>query len=514
MSHRLEQGSRNTVPSAAQPADRPNVLLICVDQWRGDCLGIDGHPVVETPALDQLALRGARFRKAYTSTPSCVPARAALMTGLDQTNHGRISYGDGLPWTYTTTLAGEFTRQGYQTEAIGKLHVYPERNRIGFDHVRLHDGYLHAARRNARDHAWIDDYLPWLRRELGPGADYFDHGVNCNGVVARPWDKPEHTHPTTWVVSEALSFLKQRDPTQPFLLYLGFHRPHPPYDPPAWAFEQYLDADLPEPPVGDWVGMLEPWRNDHNSESAVAVYPERVRRRAQAGYYGHMTHIDHQLNRLFETMQEYGELENTWICFVSDHGELMGDHHLYRKSLPYEGSARVPLILAPPPGSDLPGGMRSDALVELRDIMPTLLDCAGLEVPDGLDGRSLLPVFHGEPVGHDVIHGEHTIFGQTVQWLTDGREKYVWWSAEGQEQLFDLDTDPQECHDLARNPATAGRLSHWRNMLVEKLAGREDGHSDGAALIPGRPPLNALPSVLERFETAGTPTAFAEPSAP
>ena len=484
--------------SAATATARPNVVLICVDQWRGDCLGIDGHPVVETPALDQLALRGTRFRKAYTATPSCVPARAALMTGLDQRHHGRIGYSDGLPWTYPTTLAGEFSRQGYQTEAIGKLHVYPERNRLGFDHVRLHDGYLHFARGKTQDHAYIDDYLPWLQRELGPNVDYFDHGVNCNGVVARPWDKPEHTHPTNWVVSEALSFFTQRDPTQPFFLYLGFHRPHPPYDPPAWAFEQYLREELPKPPVGDWAGMLEPWRNDHQSDAPVAVYPERIRKRAQAGYYGQMTHIDHQLNRLFESMMEMGVYHDTWICFVSDHGELMGDHHLYRKSLPYEGSARVPLIVAGPTGSGLRDGMQSDALVELRDIMPTLLDCAGLAVPEGLDGRSLLPVLRGEPGGHEVIHGEHPTFGQTVQWLTDGREKYVWWSADGREQLFDLEADPRECHDLARQSDCAARVAHWREVLVEKLAGREDGHSDGERLIPGRPALNVLAGVLER----------------
>ena len=474
-------------------SDRPNVLLVCVDQWRGDCLGIDGHPVVETPTLDQLALRGTRFAKAYTATPSCVPARATLMTGLSQENHGRVGYEDGVPWTYPTTLAGEFSRQGYQTEAIGKLHVYPERNRIGFDHVRLHDGYLHNARHWSPNHATIDDYLPWLRRELGPNVDYFDHGVNCNGVVARPWDKPEYTHPTNWVVSEALNFLDQRDPMAPFFLYLGFHRPHPPYDPPQWAFDQYLREDLPDPVTGDWEAFLERWRNDADSESPVAVYPERIRRRAQAGYYGHMTHIDHQLNRLFEVMQERGVFKDTWICFVSDHGELMGDHHLYRKSLPYEGSARVPLIVSPPPGIEAPRGARSDALVELRDIMPTLLDAAGLEVPDGLDGRSLVDAVCGEPdAGHSHIHGEHPFLGQSVQWLTDGHEKYVWWSEDGREQLFDLDEDPDELHDLAQDADGEHLLTSWRNLLVRELAGREDGLSNGERLLPGKPTMPTL----------------------
>lgn len=488
--------------STQNHSERPNVVLICVDQWRGDCLGIDGHPAVQTPTLDQLALRGTRFAKTYTATPSCVPARAALMTGLGQANHGRVSYEDFVPWTYPTTLASEFSRQGYQTEAIGKLHVYPERNRIGFDHVRLHDGYLHRARRNADDHATIDDYLPWLQKELGSNVDYFDHGVNCNGVVARPWDKPEYTHPTNWVVSEALSFLKQRDPMNPFFLYLGFHRPHPPYDPPAWAFDMYMNEDVPERLEGDWEDdVLGAYRNDAHSEAQVAVYPERIRKRAQAGYYGHMTHIDHQMNRLFEIMQEHDVLENTWVCFVSDHGEQMGDHHGYRKSLPYEASARVPLIIAPPPtAAGFPRGVQSNALTELRDVMPTLLDCAGLAVPDGLDGRSLLPAVSGDmDGGHHVIHGEHATLGQSVQWLTDGHEKYIWWSSDGREQIFDLDDDPDELHDLARAGERPDRLTHWRAMLVEALADREDGHSDGTSLVPGKPAMTTRHAILEQF---------------
>ena len=127
--------------------DRPNVVLIMVDQWRGDCLSIDGHPVVQTPYLDQLALEGARFARAYSATPTCIPARAALFTGLTQRSHGRVGYQDGVPWDYAITLAGEFTRHGYQTQAVGKMHVYPERSQMGFQNVILHDGYLHYARR-------------------------------------------------------------------------------------------------------------------------------------------------------------------------------------------------------------------------------------------------------------------------------------------------------------------------------------------------------------------------------
>ena len=468
--------------------DRPNVVLICVDQWRGDCLGVAGHPVVQTPYLDQLALEGARFSRAYSATPTCIPARAALYTGLGQRRHCRVGYQDGVPWDYPVTIAGEFTRHGYQTEAIGKLHVYPERSQLGFQHVTLHDGYLHYARRHHPNHDMIDDYLPWLRGQLGREADYFDNGLNCNSMVARPWDKPEHTHPTNYVVTQAVDFLRRRDPRKPFFLFLSFHRPHPPLDPPAWAFQQYLDQPMPDPPLGDWADLFAPYAQPDRPDCLVGAIDPRALQRARAGYYGHMTHIDQQLNRFFETLQEFGQRDNSYVCFVSDHGEMLGDHQLFRKGFPYEGSARVPLLLKGPRDGGIRPGRVCDAVAELRDVLPTLLDCAGLPLPD-VDGRSLLPLARGEEVADwwPHLHGEHTLLGQSLQWVTDGREKYVWCSGSGREQLFDLAADPQECRDLACRPEGQQPLARWRRVLIAELAGREEGCVEGGRLVPGRP---------------------------
>lgn len=467
-------------------AERPNVVLIMADQWRGDCLSVDGHPVVETPYLDQLALGGARFAHAYSATPTCIAARAALHTGLSQRSHGRVGYQDGVPWDYPVTLAGEFARHGYHTQAVGKMHAYPERSLLGFHNVVLHDGYLHYARKQ-RNHDDIDDYVPWLREQLGRDADYFDDGVNCNSTVARPWDKPEYTHPTNFVVSKSIEFLHRRDPRKPFFLFMSFHRPHPPYNPPAWALEQYLDTPMPAVPVGHWAEIYNRYASPHSPECFVGdVAPERLRR-ARAGYYGNITHIDHQINRFMEMLREHGLGENTYICFTSDHGEEMGDHHLFRKGYPYEGSARVPLIFSGPRGSGITHRV-CDEVVELRDIMPTLLDCAGLPVPESVEGRSLLPCIRGEHTPwRDYVHGEHTLFNQSIQWVTDGHEKYVWFSEDGREQLFNLDTDPQELHDLAAVPASAPCLAAWRQRLISELTGREEGFTDGTRLIPGQP---------------------------
>lgn len=497
--------------SGNEGSGRPNLVLICVDQWRGDCLSAAGHPYVQTPYLDDLARGGVRFSRAYSATPTCVPARVALFTGQSQEAHGRVGYVDGVPFqqAHPVTLPGELSRGGYQTQAIGKMHVYPERARIGFDDVLLHDGYLHFARRaSRRQFEFFDDYVPWLRRQPGvsPDAEYFDHGVNCNSIVARPWDKDEALHPTSWIGTQAVDWLYRRDPTRPFFLYLSFHRPHPPYDPPRWAFETYRDQPMDDPVVGDWVDDFADHRVDGASDAFVGRVDPRALQRARAGYYGHMSHIDQQVNRIREALVDFGVAGDTVIGFVSDHGEMMGEHQMFRKGFGYEGSAHVPFLLAGAPSQSSTGqrgGQVVDEVVELRDVMPTLLDLARLPVPDSCDGRSLLPFLRGErPAWREWLHGEHVLLGQSLQWVTDGKTKYCWASAKGAEQLFDLVADPHEQHDLSGDPACAELLRIWRGRLVEALAGREEGYVENGELVAGRQPVSVLAGTRDRLEAA------------
>ncbi len=479
------------------PAVKPNVILICVDQWRGDCLGIAGHPVVRTPYLDKLALEGARFSRAYAACPSCIAARASLFTGLRPETHGRVGYQDGVPWNYPVTLASEFTRQGYQTQAVGKMHVHPARNRVGFENVLLHDGFLHFSHdAHPRDHDLVDDYHPWLRQELGRDANDFEDGLNCNAYTVRPWDKPEYTHPTNFVVSQSIDFLRKRDPTKPFFLFMSLHRPHPPLNPPAWAYELYKDLKMPPPPVGAWSEMFAGDAQTGRPDLWYGKVSPEALQGARAGYYGHMTHIDHQINRFLETLQMFGQWKNSYVCFVSDHGDLMGDHNLFRKGLPYEGSARIPLILRGPEGSDIKANSVSGQVVELMDLMPTLLECAGLEIPVSVEGRSFLANARGRDVElHPYIHGEHgSPYQGSVHYLTDGHQKYVWYSGNGHEQLFDLDRDAAELNDLAASAKDAGSLKKWRGAMIAELKGREEGFSDGKKLIAGRPVKAVLSS--------------------
>lgn len=489
--------------------ERPNVILICVDEMRGDCLSAAGHPRVQTPHLDELARGGTRFTNGYSATPTCVPARVALFTGQSQERHGRVGYVDGVPFdrAHPVTMQNEFGKAGYQTGAIGKMHVSPERSRAGFEDVRLHDGFLHHARRtHGRDFRYFDDYVPWLRRQPGvsPDEEYFDHGVSCNSTVARPWDKPERLHPTSWIGTEAIDWLYRRDPTRPFFLYLSFHRPHPPYDPPQWAFDMY--ERMPEMPrrLGNWEHHYDPARADGLHTAYVGKLAPAVIHRARSGYYGLITQLDMQLNRIKESLMEFGVHDNTVIAFTSDHGEMMGDHDMYRKGVGFEGSAHVPFIVAPAP-DDARAARRHcvDQVVELRDIAPTLLELAGIDVPAECDGRSLVPFLRGETPDdwREWLHGEHVMLGQSLQWVTDGHTKYLWASEWGTEELFDLDADPEELCNRADDPAYAELLATWRGRLVEALTGREEGFVQDGELVTGASVTPILEHIRRRIES-------------
>jgi arylsulfatase A-like enzyme len=247
--------------------------------------------------------------------------------------------------------------------------------------------------------------------------------------------------------------------------------------------------------VGDWVGAFASLSDPHRPDASVGPVSPEALQRARAGYYGHMSHIDHQVNRFLGVLQEHRLHEATWICFTSDHGEMMGDHHFFRKSMPYEGSARIPMVLAGPPTCGIRPGTAATPVVELRDVMPTLLDCAGLPAPESVEGRSFLPFARGETAPwREYLHGEHALWnvGGSAHWITDGQTKYAWFSQSGMEQLFDLRSDPQELHDLARDPSAAQALARLRGHLVKELAGREEGFVDGTKLVAGRPTASVL----------------------
>ena len=469
-------------------SDRPNIVLLMVDQWRADCFGAMGHPVVETPNIDMLFERGTVFDRAYAAVPSCIAARASLLTGMNHRRHGRVGYHPDISWDYPATIASVLAEAGYLTHAVGKMHVWPARRRMGFHDVDLHDGYTAEGRRQLSNFEQVDDYLPWLRLRSHSEADIVDAALGCNGYDVRPWPMDDRLHPHAWAVSRAVDFLRRRDPTMPFLHKVTFHRPHPPIDPPQWALDRYADVTLPPLVEGDWNDRSLPPRPGHLLDSPVPTNPAAVDR-ARRGYYAQLTAIDHELNRLIHALVEHRLLGDTAFVFLGDHGEMLYDHWRVAKNLPYEASARVPMMVR------LPGRphtiRRSSAVVELMDVLPTLCEIADADVPDGADGHSLLPLARGDAATvRDTLHGEHFNWmsdsgaSDDNQWITDGRFKYVWFPRTGAEQLFDLIDDPTECRDLAAaDPATVDRL---RTVLTAALDGREEGYVRDGELVAGR----------------------------
>jgi arylsulfatase A-like enzyme len=462
-------------------------LLICVDEMRGDCLSALKHPVVQTPNLDNLFRTGVLFSNAYTSCPSCVPARTALHTGLSARTHGKGGSKPNNVEVYDHMLAGEFAKAGYYTQAVGKMHVSPMRRLWGFHHIELHDGYLRAERRKSE--AETDDYVPWLRQRAGSEADFVEPGLDCNSsMVSRPWHLAESLHPTNWVVTRSIDFLRRRDPTMPFFLFMSFVAPHPPLTPPQTYLEQYLTAPIPDCPIGDWADTEDANHGGLNPTAFRGIVNQAMLRQAKAGYYGLITQIDHQIGRFLVAMNEFGVRNNTIILFISDHGDMMGDHHFFRKGLPYEGSAKIPFLLFDPTGAlKLKKGCICDDPVELMDVMPTLLDAAGIPIPDTVEGSSVLPLARGDhETWREYVLGEYDLGILPHYYLTDGKEKYIWLTRSGKEQLFNLLDDPQECVNLAVQAGCTDRLLRWRQRLVEELKDRKEGYSDGQRLLPGK----------------------------
>ncbi len=463
--------------------DRPNFLVIMTDQQRGDCLSSDGHPALMTPNMDAIGGSGIRFSRAYSTCPVCVPARRSFLSGQFPSTHGMLSNGPS-EWE-GPTLPGELQKAGYQTEWVGRgMHQTPPEKRYGFEHMVFKDYRVKG-----------DDYDQFIARNEPEGSGgYYGTGVMHNDWTARSWHMEEAYHSTNWSVSESLKFLEHRDHSCPFFLVTSILAPHPPLVPPAFYMDRYLRMDLPDPLIGDWA---EPPVNDgiggEVSGPRVNLQGEALLS-ARAAYYGLINHIDDQIRRLLNPVDGVQSRtgRNTVVIFFSDHGEMLGDHFLWRKSLPYEGSARIPYLIQAPVQFGIQRGSVMSHPVCIEDLMPTILDMADVEIPDSVEGQSLLPLMLGEgSLDREYLHIETS---PKYHCLTDGKEKYIWLVADGTEQFFDLESDPGELKNLAGDPGRTDRLSWWRSEMIQVLKDRPEGFSDGTQLIAGK----AYPGMLRK----------------
>ncbi len=467
---------------------QPDILLIMPDQMRGDCLSLEEHPVLMTPNIDTIGSQGTHFTRAYTTCPSCIPARRAMLTGLHPSRNGLVGYLDGHPIDHPT-FPEKLIAHGYQTTLVGRhMHQHPHGCSYGFED-RVHaSGYVDD-----------DTYARELEAAFPRQGGIKGHGLSNNGWTARPWQFPDPWHPTSWIATRTREKLKEAGPDRPHFITASFYAPHPPFHPPASYYERYLNARLPDRAIGDWASPPLP-----GDPSKTGVDSNRVDlkgealRIAQAGYFGLINHLDDQVfSIVFEFKRQCALRGRPWvIVFTSDHGEMLGDHYLFRKCEPYEGCARVPFLIQGSPELGLVPGATHAGPVCLEDLGPTILELAGARPDPELDGRSLVPILRGDPfTPRAQLHVEHSEAydaDQAFHMLTDGTWKFIWRPQSGAEQLFHLDDDPQECTNLADDPAHGQETERWRQSMITHLAERPEGFSDGTRLIAGRPYAHLL----------------------
>ena len=454
-------------------ASHPNVLLVSTDHWPAELLGVAGHPDILTPTLDELARSGTRFRNAYGECPVCIPARRTLMTGVSPRTHGDRDFGETMPMPELPTMAQTFRDAGYQAYAVGKLHVYPQRSRIGFDDVILDE-------EGRTQYGVIDDYEAFLT-DQGYAGQQFDHGMSNNDYAVRAWHLPEETHATNWATQQMVRTIKRRDPSRPAFWFLSYRHPHPPIVPVETYLEMYRNVELRWPTQGRWCHGELPYLLQAVRDRAAHMGARQIQDALQA-FYALCTHIDHQLRVVIGTLREEGVLDNTVICFTSDHGDMLGRHGMWAKRLFYEASANVPMILVGAEGDGRVGHHRvDDRLVGWQDIMPTLLDLAGIDIPASVEGISMV----GGPQ-REWLYGEVGENDHATRMIRRGTYKLVYYPAGNTRQLFDLDADPVEINDLSASPEHESELAQLTEILTDQLYGGDEGWIE-AGQLKGRP---------------------------
>jgi arylsulfatase A-like enzyme len=464
---------------------RPNVLLVLVDQWPGRLLGVAGHPVIQTPTIDQIARNGVRFPRAYSECPICIPARRTLMTGTTTRTHGDRVFGTVNRMPALPSIAQSFGNAGYQTFAVGKLHVFPQRDRIGFDDVLLaEEGRPHLGA--------VDDHDLFLA-DRGFVGQQFLHGMSNNNYMHRAWHLPEDCHVTSWCTVQMARTIKRRDPTRPAFWCLSYTHPHPPLVPLETYLAAYRQLEIDAPFRAAWsedetrLPQALLMNRDYYGRYGLAALAE-IRR----AFYALCTHIDHQLRVVVGTLREEGLLDDTIVMIAGDHGDMLGDFGLFAKRTYYESSAQVPMILMGRAGCPRVGHHRvDDRLIGLQDLMPTLLDLAGIPIPQSCDGLSMV----GER-RRARLYGDCLENASATRMLHDGRHKLIWYPAGNRVQLFDLEDDPCELNDLASQDDHATTRRRLEAALADELYGidREQGWVRGDALLGFEvPPYQARP---------------------
>lgn len=495
------------------PRKTKNILFIMYDQLRFDYLSCAGHPFLETPNMDKVAKMGVRFTRCYVQSPICGSSRMSFYTG-------RYVHSHGAQWNNFPLKVGEQTmgdhlrKDGMSSWLIGKTHMKadaPGMDRLGisresiigarveecgFD-VYIRDDGLWAEGPNGFYDSRRSPYNEYLKSKgyesENPWHDYANSGLTENGEVASGWfmqhaDKPANIKnedsETPWLTTQAIEFLEERkDHDEPWMCHLSYIKPHWPYIVPAPYHNMYGHNQM-KPVV----------RHPKERENAHPVYSQymnnvigqafakdEVINSVVPAYMGLIKQCDDELGRLLQYLEQSGRMEDTMIVLTSDHGDYLGDHWLGEKNFFHEPSVKVPLIIYDPgKGADATRGTQCDELVESIDLAATFIDANGGVVPDHIvEGRSLLPFLHSEPVEHwrefaisEFDYGATPMAENLGLEPRDARmfmvadKKWKFMHIEGgfRPMLFDLEKDPDELEDLG------GSEAHWE--VIEKMYSR------------------------------------------
>lgn len=426
--------------SVARPP-APNILVVIADDHRADAIGAMGHPIVQTPELDRLVRRGVvcmQARIAGGLMPAvCSPSRSCLLTGLQPFRADAAPaivrdppYEVQLP-AAACTLPQHFRAAGYETFFTGKWHNDEASLLRSFESGRniFQGGMCEHTRVPVRD---LDGIKRGAATQVAQG---FSTDVFC---------------------ATAGEFVRSRDTSRPFFACVSLTSPHDPRTPPEQFRKMYADRDIPLPANFQTAHSFDNGELDIRDERILSrpLSPDEVKREL-AHYYGMISHHDAQLGRLLATLTEIGQMADTIVVYVSDHGLGLGSHGLLGKQNLYEPSVRVPFILA---GPGVPAGLRHDGLAYAFDLYATLCDLARVPVPAGLDSVSLLPAWPpAKPSGRSTVC---SAYGDCQRMVTDGVWKLIVYRVGDRQrvQLFDLVKDPDELHDRSQEPAQAGRL--------------------------------------------------------
>jgi arylsulfatase A-like enzyme len=429
------------------PADRPNILVLFADDWRWDTLGYAGNRVVRTPNLDAMAARGVWFRNARVTTSICWVSRASLFLGQWMARHGLERGGDPIPpESWARGYPALLRASGYWTGHVGKWHNGPF-----------------------------------------PGEE-FDFGTSYMGRHYMTLADGTEIHVTDRNERDTLRFLEDRPKDRPFCLTLAFFATHAEdpnpkqylYQPESAPLYEGVTIPVPATATEAHFRALPPFLATEKNEGRIRWYwrfdtPERYQESMKA-YYRMATEVDAAIGRIVSKLEEQGALDNTLIVFMGDNGYFHGEHGLADKWYPYEESLRVPLIVVDPRMPEARRGLVNDDFVLNVDIAPTVLKAAGVPIPDEMQGRDFAPLYlDADPQSwrsefyyeHPTVSNRDRIPSSRAVVRKD--EKYSYWPEWDFEELYDLEADPFEEHNLAGDPVEAGRLRELRSRLEELM---------------------------------------------